>query len=259
MTNSTIILNVKTPVNLRDVYVIERVTDEDRAKLAEKTGLPASRFAVFQSHLRLIDGSNLLATQGFEEIAAKAGHRLIVVRAEKQEKGRHAAVQLAPIDAIRHIEFVAPSDHQAIKERYKDADPARIDALKTRIVYFGLSAKSIAAARPGYFTKMFPIDLRQDLKGLQKLNLVAIGHNRYLLADEIADAVDLSEAEIRSLERKYNLRSKRDGDLTTTITLRNGDLIMSSIPAVKIAEKFKRALPSNTVAVDPPHASPAAR
>lgn len=245
--NTKIILNVKTPVNLRDVYVIERVFQEDREKLAGKTGLPRERFEAFQSNLRFIDGSNILATQSFDEISAKAGHRFVVVRVEKLAKGRTEVMQIVPIDAIRHIEFIGHADQQAMKARYRDTDPARIDALKTRIVYFGLDPKTVETAQINAFRKSFPLDLRQDIKGIQKLDLVPIGNGRFLLADEIVDAVNLSEPELLSLARKYNLRSGKDGPLTTSIKLRAGDLIMSSLPAEEVAKRIKRVLPSMPV------------
>ncbi|MDZ4790843.1 MAG: hypothetical protein SGJ17_06460 [Hyphomicrobiales bacterium] len=244
MNNTTITLNVKTPVKLRDVYVIERVTHQDRERLAIKTNLPLGRFDVFHSNVRFIEGSNILATQTFEEIMAKADRRFIAVRIDKLDKSRNQITQIVPIDAIRHFEFLNKTDQQAIKTRYPDTDPVRIDALKTRIVYFGLDHKSVEAARPTPFRKIFPIDLRADIKGIQKLDLIALGHGRMVLADEIVDAVNLSEAELQSLSRKYNLRSGTDGPLTTSVKLRGGDLIMSSLPADELAKKIKRSLPS---------------
>lgn len=243
MNNTNITLNVKTPVKLRDVTVIERVNAADRDRLVAKTGLPPERFEAFQSNLRFIDGANMLVTQSFEEIAARAGHRLVIVGTEKVG-GKLDATRLVPMDAIRHVEFLTRADLHAMKARYKETDPSRIDALKTRIVYFGLDPASVEAGKPSLYRKMFPVDLRYEIKGLQKLDLVDIGHSRFLLASEIMDAKNLSEAELQSLSRKYNLKSDKDGDLTTSITLRGGDLIMSSVPGEEIARRAKAMLPS---------------
>jgi hypothetical protein len=248
MNNTQIILNRKTLINLRDVCLIERVTGQDRERLASKTGAPVSRFEAFQSNVRFIDGKNALVTQSFQEISAKAGNRFVAVRIMPDEHGAPQVTQIVPVDAIRHFESVAAADQEAMKTRYQDTDPGRIEALKTRIVYFGLDPKSIEAGRPSQFRKMFPVDLKDDLEGRQKLDLVGIGHNRFLLASEIAEAADLSEADLRNLSRKYNLRSDTDGDLTTSITLRGGDLILASVPAKEILQRMNRPSGAATLA-----------
>jgi hypothetical protein len=238
MNNTQIILNRKTLINLRDVCLIERVTEQDRERLANRTGAPTSRFEAFQSNVRFIDGKNALVTQSFQEISAKAGNRFVAVRTLPDEKGTRQVTQIVPMDAIRHFETVAAADQEAMKARYQDTDPERIEALKTRIVYFGLDPKSIEAGRPSQFRKMFPVDLREELEGRQKLDLIGIGHNRFLLASEIAEVADLSEAELQRLSDKYNVRSETDGDLTTSITLRSGDLILSSVRAKEILRRL---------------------
>jgi hypothetical protein len=241
MNNTQIILNRKTLINLRGVVLIERVTAEDRARLSDRTGASISRFEAFQSNVRFIDGKNALVTQSFQEISAKAGNRFVAVRTAPDEKGALQMTHIVPIDAIRHFETVAAADQEAMKARYQDTDPGRIEALKTRIVYLELDPKSIEAGRPSQFRKMFPVDLKDDLEGRQKLDLVGIGHNRFLLASEIAEVADLSEAELQRLSDKYNVRSETNGDLTTTITLRGGDLILSSVRAREITQRIGRA------------------
>lgn len=236
MTNM-ITLNVKTRVNLREVCLIERVLAKDIERLAAKTGLPPERLKVFQSNVRFLNGSNILATQSFEEISARADHRFIAVRMEEDGEGGTQAAQLVPMDAIRHFEMVSADDRQAMKTRYPDTTPEKIDALKTRITYFEFDPESINGGKPNFYQKMFPVDLKNDLAQTQALDFTDIGHGRFVLSDEITDARDLSEAELKSLARKYNVRSEKDGDLTTSVTLRSGDLIMSSFPAANILGK----------------------
>lgn len=232
--DNMIILNVKTPVNLREVYVIERVTPRDRERIAAKTGGDADRLAAFQSNVRFIDGTNMLITQSFEQIAAKADRRFITVRTEEGQ-----ATQIVPIDAIRHFERVKESDRQAMKERYEGTDPARIDALKTRIVYGMVDPHTATQRRAYFFQKMFPVDIETDIGQAQKRQVIDIGNGRFLLASEIAQAKDLSEAELVSLADRYNLHSE-DGELVTSVTLRSGDLILSPFPAEDITGQIKQ-------------------
>lgn len=239
--SNIITLNVKTRVDLRDVYLIERITPKDVERLVAKTGLPEARMSVFRSNIHFIDGSNILAIQDFEEIAAKADNRFIAVRMEVEEGGQAQVSQIVPMDAIRHFEAVSDEDRQAMKARYADTDGAKIDALKTRLVYFGLDPETNGNRQANFFQKMFPIDIKKDLQGTQRLDVTDIGHGRFVLASEIAEARNLSEAELQSLARKYNVRSEKDGDLTTSITLRSGDLIMSSLPAEEIMGTMSRA------------------
>lgn len=104
-----------------------------------------------------------------------------------------------------------------MKARYADTDPAKIDALKTRIVYFGVDPESVETGgnnrQANFFQKMFPVDIRDDLSAAQNLDIVGIGHGRFVLASEITDARDLSEPELQSLARRYNLYFEKDGDL----------------------------------------------
>jgi hypothetical protein len=245
MTNM-ITLNVKTRVDLRDVYLIERVTPKDVERLVARTGLPEARMSVFRSNVRFIDGTNILAVQDFEEIAARADNRFIAVRLEAEGGGQAQVSQIVPMDAIRHFEMVTGEDRQAMKTRYADTDAAKIDALKTRLVYFGLDPETVGNRQANFFQKMFPVDLKQDLRGTQRLEMIDIGHGRFVLTSEIVEARNLSEAELQSLARKYNVRSEKDGDLTTSITLRSGDLIMSSLPAENIMAQINPA-PQPTV------------
>jgi hypothetical protein len=243
---STIILNVKTPVNLREIYVIERVLPRDLERLALKTGRDRDRLEAFRSNIRFIDGSNMLVTQSFEEIAEKTGHRLLTVRSQPGENGRPEAVQVVPIDAIRHLEVIGDDDRKAMKERYGETDPARIDALKTRVVYTLVDPHTANAGRAYFFRKMFPVDIEKDIHEGQKRQAIGIGNGRFLLASEIADAHNLSEDELASLSDKYNLHSA-DGDLVTSITLRSGDLILSPFPAEEITSQIKRPAQKRTV------------
>jgi hypothetical protein len=149
-----------------------------------------------------------------------------------------------PIDAVRHLEFVTKEERASIRARYEETDPAKIDQLRTRIVYTQLDPTSVQAGKPKPFQKMFPVDIQKDLREGQKREIIGIGNARFLLADEIIDARDLSEVELINLSRKYNLRSNEDGDLVTSITLRSGDLIMSSLSATEIATRIKRPLVS---------------
>lgn len=149
-----------------------------------------------------------------------------------------------PIDAIRHLEFVTKEERASMRTRYEGTDPAKIDQLRTRVVYAQFDPASAQAGKPKPFQKMFPVDIQRDLRDGQKREIIGIGNARFLLADEIVDARDLSEAELTNLSRKYNLRSSEDGDLVTSITLRSGDLIMSSFSAAEIATRIKRPLAS---------------
>lgn len=253
MNNTTmIILNVKTPVNLRDVAVIEAVTSADHDRLARRMGSPLDRFAAFHSNVRYVDGRNTLVTQTLAQIAAKARNRVIAVRREADSRGRPQVSQIVPIDAIRHFETVSDADRQAMKARYPETDPAQIDALKTRIVYHGLDAKSIEAGTPNQYRKMVPVDLQDDIVGQQKLALLALGHDRFVLASEIEAATDLDEAELKGLSRRYNLRAHADGPLKTTVTLRGSDLILSSLSAQEIAERIRRQLPTAVAGIAKP-------
>lgn len=94
-----ITLNVKTRVDLRDVYLIERVTPQDIERLVAKTGLPREKMEAFHSNIRFIDGSNMLAIQDFDEIAEKAQGRVIMVRHAQGEDGQAQASQIVPVDA----------------------------------------------------------------------------------------------------------------------------------------------------------------
>lgn len=194
-------------------------------------------------------------TQDFEEIVRRVEGRFVWVRGVPDAKGGIEPVQIVPVDAIRHFEYVNKDDRAAMKARYRETDPARIDALKTRVVYFELDPESVKTGKPNFFQKMYPADIKQDLRGAQALEIVGLGHGRFVLADEIIDARTLNEAELQSLARKYNVRSDKDGDLITSVTLRAGDLIMSSFPAQDIAGRIKRALPS---ASEPAGSSPQA-
>jgi hypothetical protein len=238
--DNMIILNVKTPVNLREIYVIERVTARDRERIAGKTGGDIDRLAAFQSNVRFIDGTNMLVTQSFEEIAAKADRRFVTVRMEEGQ-----AAQIVPIDAIRHFERVKDADRQAMKQRYDGTDPARIDALQTRIVYGMVDPHTVEPRRAFFFQKMFPVDIEADIGERQKRQVIDIGNGRFLLASEIASAKDLTEAELASLADRYNLRSD-DGELVTSVTLRSGDLILSPFPADDITGQIKRPAPRQT-------------
>jgi hypothetical protein len=245
--SNPIILNFRVPVNLRDVFVIERVLPSDRDRIAAKTGQDRDRLEAFQSNVRFIDGTNTLVTQSFEEIAAKADNRFVTVRSEAGEEGQPVAVQIVPIDAIRHLELITDADRQAMKERYEGTDPTKIDALKTRIVYANVDPLTAGNGRANFFQKMFPVDIEQDLRAAQKLGIVDIGNRRFLIGSEIAKAKDLSEAELESLSRKYNLNSE-DGELVTSITLRSGDLILSPLPADEVTGQIRRPVPQRTVA-----------
>lgn len=239
-----ITLNIKTPVHLKGVFVIERLTDKDLERLAANTAMPANRAAAFRSTVRFIDGTNILVTQPLEEIAAIADRRFLIVRRDASDRTEGRPAQMVPIDAIRHLEFVSKEERAAMRTRYEGTDPAKIDQLRTRIVYAQFDPASAQAGKPKPFQKMFPVDIQRDLRDGQKREIVGIGNARFLLADEIVDARDLSEAELANLSRKYNLRSGEDGDLATSITLRSGDLIMSSFSAAEIATRIKRPLAS---------------
>lgn len=89
---------------------------------------------------------------------------------------------------------------------------------------------------------MFPLDIQDDLQGTQKRGVINIGYGRFILADEVLEAHDLTEAELRSLARKYNVRSDKNDDLITSIKLRSGDLILSSYSAEEIAGHLDRPL-----------------
>jgi hypothetical protein len=179
----------------------------------------------------------MLVTQRFEEIAARADRRFITVRTDNGEPA-----QIVPIDAIRHFEQVSEADRQAMKERYEGTDPAKIDALKTRIVYGMVDPHTVESRRAFYFQKMFPVDIETDIGQAQKRKMIGIGNGRFLLASEIADAKDLTEAEVANLAGKYNLRSE-DGDLVTSITLKSGDLILSPFPAEDITGQTRQPAP----------------
>lgn len=85
-----ITLNIKTPVHLKDVFVIERLTDKDLERLAAKTTMPAERAAAFRSNVRFIDGSNILVTQSLEDISAMAEGRFLIVRPRSERSHRGA-------------------------------------------------------------------------------------------------------------------------------------------------------------------------
>lgn len=242
--DKAITLNIKTLVRLKDIHVIERLTTRDLDRLRETADMSAERAAAFRSNVRFIDGSNMLVTQALEEITERAEGRMLIVRREPSDRSEARPAAIVPIDAIRHLQFVNKEERAAMRERYTDADPAAIDALRTRIVYAQMAPGKGNAGKPKPFQKMFPVDIKTDLRGLQKRDIIGIGHMRFLLADEIVDARDLSEAELENLARKYNLRSSVDGDLVTSITLRSGDLIMSSFSASEIAARIKRPLAS---------------
>jgi hypothetical protein len=184
----------------------------------------------------------MLVTQSFEQITAKADRRFIAVR---REEGQPA--QIVPIDAIRHFERVKDGDRQAMKQRYEGTDPARIDALKTRIVYGMVDPHTATQRRAYFFQKMFPVDIEGDLRAAQKLGIVDIGNRRFLIGIEISKAKDLSEAELECLSRNYKLNSE-DGELVTSIALRSGHLILSPLPADEVTGQIRRPAPRRTVA-----------
>jgi hypothetical protein len=175
----------------------QRLVQRDLDRLTGKTDMPADRSAPFRSNIRFIDGSNILATQPLEEIIAKAeGRFFFIVRLEPSDRSAARPSGIVPIDAIRHLEFVNREDRAAMRARYANTDPATIDALRTRIVYSTMDPSSKRGGKPKPFQKMFPIDIKQDLREAQKREIIGIGHARFLLSDEIVDARDLSEAEL---------------------------------------------------------------
>jgi hypothetical protein len=242
--DKAITLNIKTPVHLKDVFLIERLTEKDLERLAAKTTMTADRLAAFRSNVRFIDGSNILVTQPLEDIGVKGEGRFLIVRREASDRSEPRPMGIVPIDAVRHLEFVTKEERASMRARYEGTDPAKIDQLRTRIVYAQFDPASVQAGKPKPFQKMFPVDIQKDLREGQKREIIGIGNARFLLADEIVDARDLSETELANLSRKYNLRSNEDGDLVTSITLRSGDLIMSSFSAAEIAARIKRPLAS---------------
>lgn len=237
--NSTIVINRRTPIKLKDVSVIEPLTAAEIDKLAARYDGDAADYAAFNSAVRLISGPTKLAVQTVDDLAKLTGGRVLDVGLGGAN-GTPGSGPFVPVDAIRHLEPVSDEERSRMKAAYTDVDPEAIDAKRTRIVY-----RALDPANPQrYFQKTFAADILDDLMDRDRGFLIDIGNGKYVLADEVVDARPLSERELKRLSRKYELTAKNGEALVTSIALTEEEFILSSLPAEQIEALVERPLPS---------------
>jgi hypothetical protein len=236
--NKTIIINRRTPITLKDVSVIEQLTDKDVQSMAASYGGDPQDFAAFNSAVRLVDGSTKLAVQTLDDFVKLTRGRVLGMGTGAN--GKAFAGPLVPIDAIRHLEPVSDDERAGMKAAYGDVDPEAIDAKRTRIVY-----RALDPANPQrYFQKTFAADILDDLLDRDASFIIDIGGGKFVLADEIEDARPLSEKELARLSRKYAMKARNGEALITSIVLTGDEFILSSLPAQAIETLVERPLPS---------------
>lgn len=238
--NKTIIINRRTPINLKDISVIEKLSSGELDKLAARYEGEAADYAAFNSAVRLIGGTTKLAVQSISDLIGLANGRVLNLSAPSEDGSTNMSGPLVPIDAIRHLEPVSEEERAAMKQSYGDVDPEVIEAKRMRIVY-----RALDPANPQrYFQKTFAADILDDLMDRDRGFLVDIGNGKYVLADEIVDACPLSDKQINRLSRKYALTARSGEALITSITLTDDEFILSSLPAQQIEALVERPLPS---------------
>jgi hypothetical protein len=242
--NSTIVINRRTPIDLKGVSVIEALTPGEIDKLAERYNGNPNDFAIFNSAVRLVDGSTELAVQTLEDLRRLAKGRVLNMASAGSGNGKALSGPLIPLEAIRHLEPISDEERGAMKAAYgDDAAPEAIDAKRTRIVY-----RALDPANPQrYFQKTFQADILDDLLDRDKGFLIDIGGGKYVLADEIEDARPLSERDTQRLSRKYALKARDGNPLITSVVLTGEEFILSSLPAETIETLVERPLPSLNV------------
>jgi len=126
--NSTIVINRKTPINLKDVSAIEALTPGEIDKLAERYQGDPNDFAMFTSAVRLVDGSTKLAVQSLEELRRLAKGRVLNMAQAGSANGKTLAGPLVPLEAIRHLEPISEEERENL-----DYMLATMDKLAERV------------------------------------------------------------------------------------------------------------------------------
>jgi hypothetical protein len=226
---------------LKNVAVFEGFTDKDKQSMAASYGGNPDDFAMFNSAVRLVDGSTKLAVQSLDDLRRLTKGRVLSMAAAGSANGKALAGPLVPLEAIRHLEPISDEERAAMKAAYgDDANSEAIDAKRTRIIY-----RTLDPANPQrYFQKTFQADILDDLLDRDKGFLIDIGNGKFVLADEIEDARPLSERDTQRLSRKYALKARDGNPLITSVVLTGEEFILSSLPAQTIETLVERPLPS---------------
>jgi len=245
--NKTIIINRRTPIDLKEVAVIEPLTPAERHKLAERYEGKAEDYAVFHSAVRLVGGTTKLAVHKVSDFSRLTNGRVLNMGSADSEGGDITG-PLVPLDAIRHLEPISDEERAAMKSAYAETAPEAIEAKRTRIAY-----RALDPANPQrYFQKTFAADILDDLMDRDAGFLIDIGGGKYVLADEIVDAKPLSERDTSRLSRKYTLTARNGDPLITSIVLSDDEFILSSLSAETIGKMVERPLPALQAPAKPP-------
>lgn len=88
--NNTIVINRRTPITLKNVAVFEGFTEKNAQSMAASYGGDPQDFAMFNSAVRLVDGSTKLAVQSLDDLRRLTKGRVLNMAAAGMSTARRS-------------------------------------------------------------------------------------------------------------------------------------------------------------------------